>query len=220
MLSDRILYTDAHLLVLDKPAGLAVHPGPSTPDSLEDHLDALRLGFQRRPQLAHRLDRDTSGCLVLGRHPKAVKRLSGLFSEGRITKTYWAVVAGGPDADSGVIDAPLHKISSREVGWRVVVDPGGKPSRTRFQVLQRQPGRTLVAFMPETGRTHQIRVHAAHRGWPILGDSVYGVGLAEPMQLHARAIEIPYRDGAAPIAVVAPMPERMRALGFVEGGPS
>ena len=213
MLQDRTLYIDAHLIILDKPAGLAVHPGPQTGHSVEYHLDSLRFGFQRRPQPVHRLDRDTSGCLVLGRHPKAVKRLSALFEAGKVGKTYWAVVAPEPVADEGVIDAPLHKVSTKIDGWRIIVHPKGKPARTCWRVLERQGGRALVAFKPETGRTHQVRVHAATLGGPILGDPIYGDGVG-PMQLHARTVRVPYREDADPVEVTASIPPHMAALGF------
>ncbi len=203
-LSRRILHIDAHLLVLDKPAGLAVHPGPRTPHSLEDHLGELRQGFRRAPALAHRLDRDTSGCLLLARHPKAHKRLTQLFEAGRIGKTYWALVDGGPEGDSGIIDAPLFKVSSAEAGWRMVVDPRGKAAVTRWEVLARG-GQSLLAFYPRTGRTHQVRVHAAALGCPIGGDPVYGAGHG-PMLLHARSLSIPYVEAAEPVAVEAPLP--------------
>ena len=203
-LADLILYEDAHLLVLDKPAGLAVHGGPKTPHSLEDRLDELRLGFARAPQPAHRLDRDTSGCLVLGRHPKALKRLAQLFAAGAVEKTYWAFVEGAPEGEAGIVDAPLAKISSREAGWRMIVDPAGKPARTAWSVLARGP-RSLIEFRPATGRTHQIRVHAATLGCPIVGDPVYGAA-GEPMRLHARAIAIPYAEGRPPVRVEAPLP--------------
>lgn len=216
MLASRVLHIDAHLIVLDKPAGLAVHPGPRTPRSIEDHLPELRFGFQRLPQPAHRLDRDTSGCLALGRHPKAVKRLAALFADGKVGKTYWAAVEGAPAGDEGVIDAPLLKVSTKATGWRITVDPKGKPARTSWRVLDRQPGRSLVAFMPETGRTHQVRVHAAYLGCPLLGDPVYGRGEG-PMQLHARQLAIPYGD--TPIVAVAPVPAHMQALGFREPAP-
>ena len=211
MLAGRDLYIDAHVIVLDKPAGLAVHPGPRTPRSLEDHLGELTFGFQRLPQPVHRLDRDTSGCLVLGRHPKATKRLGALFESGAVTKTYWAVVAPEPAADEGLIDAPLLKVSTKAAGWRMIAHAKGKPAQTRWRVLERQGGRSLVEFRPETGRTHQVRVHAATLGTPILGDPVYGDGVG-PMQLHARAVGIPYREGADPVAVTAPVPPHMAAL--------
>ncbi len=203
-LSRRILAIDAHLIVLDKPAGLAVHPGPRTPDSLEDRLSELREGFVRLPQPAHRLDRDTSGCLVLARHPRALKRMTQLFAAGRVGKVYWAMVDGGPDGDVGIVDAPLFKVSSAVAGWRMVVDPRGKRAVTSWQLLERGP-RSLVAFMPETGRTHQIRIHAATLGCPVAGDSVYGTGRG-PMLLHARAVTVPYVEGAPSVTAVAPLP--------------
>ncbi len=201
-----ILHIDAHLLVIDKPAGLAVHPGPRTPASLEDHLDALREGFARAPKPVHRLDRDTSGCLVLARHPRAHRRLTQLFEAGAVGKTYWAVVDGAPDDDEGRIDAALRKVSSAAEGWRMIVDPAGKTAATAWRVLRREAGRALVAFTPETGRTHQVRVHAAALGCPILGDPVYGAGQG-PMRLHARAVVVPYREGAEPVRVEAAVPE-------------
>jgi tRNA pseudouridine32 synthase/23S rRNA pseudouridine746 synthase len=198
-----LLFRDTHLIVIDKPAGLAVHPGPRTPDSLEDFLPALALGNHRWPVLAHRLDRDTSGCLVLARHPKAVKRVSALFEAGKVAKVYWAVLETLPEADSGTIDVPLHKISSAEAGWRMVIDKRGKRAVTHWQVVDRSA--RLVEFRPETGRTHQLRVHAASLGHPIIGDPVYGQGQG-PMRLHARTITLPY-DDEAPLSVTAPLPK-------------
>ena len=212
MFTGRVLHIDAHVVVIDKPAGLAVHPGPATPRSLEDHLDELRFGFQRRPQPAHRLDRDTSGCLVLGRHPKATKRLGQLFEAGAVGKVYWAVLSGEPSADSGHLDAPLLKVNSKEHGWRIVVDPKGKPAVTDWQVLDRKGGKALVEFRPKTGRTHQIRVHAAYLGHAIVGDPVYGKGAG--LQLHARSVIIPYREDAEPIEATAVMPTTMQGFGF------
>ncbi len=198
----RVLHHDTHLLVIDKPAGLAVHPGPQTPDSLERFLDILALGNRTLPVLAHRLDRNTSGCLILARHPKAVKRVSALFEAARIKKVYWAVLDSLPEDDSGTIDAPLHKISSAEAGWRMIIDKRGKRAVTHWQVLDR--GARLVEFRPETGRTHQLRVHAASIGCAIIGDPVYGDGKG-PMRLHARSITLPY-DENAPLTVTAPLP--------------
>lgn len=198
-----VLHIDAHMLVIDKPAGLAVHPGPKTPHSLEESLGELTFGFHRLPQPAHRLDRDTSGCLVLARHPKAAKRLGQLFAEGRIAKTYLALLDGVPEGD-GRIDAPLAKVSSAEAGWRMVVDPSGKPAATRWRLLAAHEGQGLVVFFPETGRTHQIRVHAAHALAPIVGDPFYGDGNG-PMRLHSAGLVIPYRE-EAPVSVEASLP--------------
>ena len=198
-----LLHRDTHLLVIDKPAGLAVHPGPQTPDSLEDFLDVLAFDNHRLPVISHRLDRDTSGCLILARHPKAVRRVSAMFEAGQISKVYWAVLDTLPEADTGTVDAPLDKISSAEAGWRIIIDKRGKRAVTHWQVIDR-PAR-LVEFRPETGRTHQLRVHAASMGHPIIGDPVYGAGKG-PMRLHARSLTLPY-DEVAPLTVTAPLPK-------------
>jgi tRNA pseudouridine32 synthase/23S rRNA pseudouridine746 synthase len=213
----RLLYRDGLMLVVDKPAGLPVHRGPKGGDNLEDHFEALRFGLPRPPALAHRLDRDTSGCLVLGRHRKALERLGKLFSGGRIKKTYWAVVEGAPDVEGGHIDMALGRLDSTR-GWWMRPDPLGQPAQTSWRVRGRghdAEGRdlTFLELSPHTGRTHQLRVHCQAMGWPILGDPVYGHGQREgapPLHLHARAIVIPMRDGKAEIAVEAPVPEHMR----------
>lgn len=198
-----LLHRDTHLVIIDKPAGLAVHPGPRTPDSLEDFLPDLAFGNQRLPVISHRLDRDTSGCLILARHPKAVRHVSQLFEAGAVKKTYWAVLESLPDADSGTVDAPLWKVSTAETGWRMIIDRRGKRAVTHWQIIDRAA--RLVEFRPETGRTHQLRVHAASLGHPILGDPVYGEGKG-PMRLHARALALPY-DAEAPLTVTAPLPQ-------------
>ena len=197
------LHRDTHLIVIDKPAGLAVHPGPQTPASLEDFLDVLAFDNHRLPVISHRLDRDTSGCLILARHPKAVRRVSAMFEAGQISKVYWAVLDTLPEADTGTVDAPLHKISSAEAGWRMVIDKRGKRAVTHWQVIDRAA--RLIEFRPETGRTHQLRVHAASMGHPIIGDPVYGEAKG-PMRLHARALTLPY-DEANPLTVTAPLPQ-------------
>jgi tRNA pseudouridine32 synthase / 23S rRNA pseudouridine746 synthase len=213
----RILFIDGEAMIIDKPAGLAVHPGPRTPRSLEDHLGALRMGFKRRPGIVHRLDRDTSGCLLLSRNPKAHRRLSRAFEEGVVEKAYVAVLDGLPDAAAGRIDMPLIKISSQEAGWRMVPDPEGRPAATNWEVVAAAGGRALVRFVPETGRTHQIRVHAASGiGLPILGDPVYGKG-GKAMLLHALALKVP-REGKPPIEARAPLPEAFLAAGFDDAG--
>ena len=201
----RILLVDAHVLILDKPAGMPVHPGPATLHSLEAHLIGLRQGFIRSPQPAHRLDRDTSGCLVLARHPKALKRLTALFAAGRVAKTYLALVDGAPDGDEGEVDLPLLKVSTAADGWRIVVDPSGKSATTRWRVLRRGT-QSLIEFTPATGRTHQIRVHAATLGTPISGDPIYGAGQG-PMRLHAQRIVVPYGEDREAIVATAPLPE-------------
>ena len=209
-LEARLLYRDALMLVVDKPAGIAVHRGPKGGANLEDSFGALRFGLPRDPALAHRLDRDTAGCLVLGRHRKALEKLGLLFKQGKIAKTYWAVVEGEPNGDEGLIDLPLGRLDA-ERGWWMKVDPAGQPSRTRWRVMARGGGRTALALEPLTGRTHQLRVHCAAQGWPILGDPIYGGGRGGAvLQLLARAVAVPLYKNRDPVAVEAPVPPHMR----------
>jgi tRNA pseudouridine32 synthase/23S rRNA pseudouridine746 synthase len=208
-----VLFIDGEALVVNKPAGLAVHPGPRTPRSLEDRLHELCFGFARRPTIVHRLDRDTSGCLLLARNPKAHKRFAAAFEAGQVEKVYAAVLDGVPEGEEGVVELPLLKVSNAEQGWRMVVNDKGKPAVTHWQVVQVLDERALVRFMPETGRTHQIRVHAASGiGVPILGDPVYGRGRG-PTLLHALSLRLE-RAGKAPVEATAPLPAAFTALGF------
>jgi tRNA pseudouridine32 synthase/23S rRNA pseudouridine746 synthase len=208
----KVLYRDALMLVIDKPAGLPVHPGPKGGETLTHHLDALRFGLPRRPEAAHRLDKDTSGCLILGRHPKAIARLNELFKKNEVDKVYWAVVEGGPAGDEGEIDLALAP-KSPDRGWWMKVDPKGQPSLTKWRALGRNEGLTLLELRPVTGRTHQLRVHCQASGWPILGDPIYGTAprFGGPgLHLHARGVTVPLYPKKAPIAVEAPVPEHMR----------
>jgi tRNA pseudouridine32 synthase/23S rRNA pseudouridine746 synthase len=210
-----ILFEDGEALVIDKPAGLPVDRPRAGGRSLEDFLDQLRLGFQRAPWPVHRLDQDTSGCLLMARNPKALKRLSAAFEARVVEKVYLGVVAGPVAGDQGTIALSLSKISSADKGWRMIPAKKGKPAVTHWRKLAVRDGLTLVEFRPETGRTHQIRVHAlAGLGAPLLGDPVYGQGhSAARTMLHARAIALP-RDGKDPIRAEAPLPQDFRALGF------
>jgi tRNA pseudouridine32 synthase / 23S rRNA pseudouridine746 synthase len=248
----RLLYRDGLMLVIDKPPGIAVHRGPKGGHSLEDYFGALRFGLPRAPALAHRLDRDTSGCLVLGRHRKALAQLGKLFKSGAIGKTYWAVVEGGPETDEGQIDLPLGRLDLAR-GWWMKHDPSGQPAETKWKVmgrsespppcgeglgvgvetsdtnvnasqhlttphpcLPRNGGGNLawLALVPLTGRTHQLRVHCAAMGWPIVGDAIYGTASRSGgpvLHLHAREVVIPLYKNRAPIRIVAPVPAHMRA---------
>jgi len=200
--------------VLDKPAGLPV--SARTGESLESWLPALRLGKKRDPQPAHRLDTDTAGCLVLGRTAPMLARINAFFAERRVEKLYWAVLRGELRGESGVVDAPIRKVSTAARGWRMEVHPSGDPARTAWCVLGRAPGLTWVEFRPETGRTHQLRVHAAHLGAPILGDAMYGGG-AGGLHLLAREIALPLEPA---LRVTAPVPPSMRDAVTRCGGPA
>lgn len=199
-----ILFQDPRVVVLDKPAGMKVHPGPGGGPSVEDCFPALS---RRRdgPWLAHRLDADTAGCLVVALRRAALHAAQAAFAEGRVEKTYWAVVRGNPAADSGTVDAALRKHTDRQ-GWRMVPDPAGQPARTDWQVMGRAEGMAWLELRPRTGRTHQIRAHAAVLACPLLGDPVYGAG-GGSLHLLARAIRLPLDP---PIAATAPVPAHMR----------
>ncbi len=223
-----ILFEDAEALVIDKPAGLPLDTPRAGGPSLHDHLDALRLGFQRHPVPVHRLDRDTSGCLLLARNPKALRRFSEVFEERRVEKRYLGICAGHLTMDHGTIDMALKKISSPSEGWRMIVARLGKPAVTHWRKLAELEDMTLVEFRPETGRTHQIRIHAASGlGVPLLGDPIYGPhsdnfahyeGRARRTMLHAAGIRLPRLD-KAPVAATAPFPADFAALGFEDGEP-
>jgi tRNA pseudouridine32 synthase/23S rRNA pseudouridine746 synthase len=220
----RLLYRDGMMLVFNKPAGVAVHAGPKGGASLEDDFEALRFGLPRRPSLAHRLDRDTAGCLVLGRHHKAIGALGLLFKQGKIGKTYWAIVNGAPESDEGIIDLPLGRLDDK-IGWWMKVDPKGQKSVTVWRVKGRGTWRGApIAWLelePKTGRTHQLRVHCASQGWPIFGDPIYGERADLSLQLLARKVVVPLSKSKPPIEVEAPAPahmlEALAACGFVGG---
>ena len=235
-IQSRVLYRDGLMLVIDKPAGLPVHRGPKGGANLESSFDGLRFGLPRPPVLAHRLDRDTSGCLVLGRHRKATASLGLLFKHGKISKTYWAVVEGGPAENEGTIDMPLGRLNA-ERGWWQKPDPDGQTAVTNWKIMGRssfspppcgegavfasETQLTWLALEPVTGRTHQLRVHCAEMGWPIVGDNIYGNGprFGTPtLHLHSREIVIPISRNKDPVRVTAPAPahlqERLRACGW------
>ena len=212
-----ILFEDGEALVIDKPGGLPMDRPRAGGASLEDHLDDLRLGFQRPPMPVHRLDADTSGCLLLARNPKALKRFAAAFEAKLVGKRYLGILAGVPSASEGTVELALSKISSAEKGWRMIPARKGKPSLTRWRLVAESGGRALIEFRPETGRTHQIRVHAASGiGIPLLGDPVYGDGKgAARTMLHAAGLEVP-RDGKPPIVATAPVPADFAVLGFAD----
>lgn len=216
MLDHLVLFIDGESIVIDKPAGLPVDRPRDRSHSLEDMLPDLTFGFQRPPLPVHRLDRDTSGCLLLARNPKAHKRFGQAFEAGAVTKRYVAILDGVPEGESGTIDLPLIKISSAEEGWRMTGARNGKPALSRWKVIERIGDRTMVALYPETGRTHQLRVHAAEGlGIPIVGDPVYGKG-GPAVMLHAAALTMP-RAGKPDVTAEAPLPVRFHNIGFGRG---
>ncbi|WP_076073161.1 RluA family pseudouridine synthase [Sphingomonas montana] len=212
MLSDNVLFIDAEAIVVDKPSGLPVDEPRDGVTSVANHLESLRFTFLRWPTIVHRLDRDTSGCLLLARTPRAHKQFQIAFEAGTVEKRYLAVVEGVPDAEAGEIALPLAKVSTAEAGWRMVVDERrgkGKAAVTGWQRIATRDGRSLILFTPKTGRTHQLRVHAATGlGLPIVGDPVYGRhGQHGPrMMLHAWTIRVP-RGTKPAVSAVSPLPK-------------
>jgi len=208
-----VLFIDGEAIVIDKPAGLAVHPGSKTRESLENYLRHFRFGFMREPLPVHRLDRDTSGCLLLARNPKAHKKFQRAFEDKKVSKTYIALLDGVPEADEGTIDIALAKVSTAEDGWRMVSDERGKSAVSHWRKLVVRDGRAAILFSPETGRTHQLRVHAAEGlGIPISGDPVYGRGKGA-MMLHAWSLRME-RGDKPPVEATAPLPPTFVNAGF------
>lgn len=223
-LTDRILFRDQLVIVLNKPPGIPVHGGPKKGESLEDYFGQLQFDYKEMPRLAHRLDRDTSGCLVLGRNDRSLRKLGRLFEAGRVKKTYWAVAQGRwAHGDEGTIDRPLAKIKLNK-GWSMQPaghnDPTAQSAITDFKVLKHLGNDlTLIELYPKTGRTHQIRVHLQYLGNPILGDWLYGPEKDRPpenefptLHLHARSIEIPLYEDKPAISVTAEPPDHMAKL--------
>jgi tRNA pseudouridine32 synthase/23S rRNA pseudouridine746 synthase len=209
----KALFRDPRFVVLDKPAGLPVHPGPAGAPSVED---AFPLLSRRKdgPWLAHRLDADTAGCLVIALRKSALLAAQQVFASGQARKVYWAIVSGTVDGEAGTIDAPLRRVTTPD-GWRIITDPAGQKAVTDWKVLGRSAGMTWLELQPHTGRTHQVRVHCATLGTPIIGDLRYGTP-AHGLHLLARSIHLPLDP---PVAAIAEPPLHMMsaltACGFV-----
>ena len=203
---NRVLFIDGEAIVIDKPAGLAVHPGARTPESLEDYLHHLRFGFRRLPLPVHRLDRDTSGCLLLARNPKAHKAFQRAFEEKKVAKTYVAVLDGVPEAEAGTVDMALGKTSTAEEGWRMVPDPAGKAAVTHWRVARgpRRPRGRRCSRRRPGAPTRSASTPPPGIGIPIAGDPVYGAGKG-PMLLHALSLAVE-RGGKPPVEATAPLP--------------
>lgn len=201
-----LLYRDACMLVLNKPAGIQVHQGPYKGEHLEQYFEGLKFGLPNPPALAHRLDRETSGCLVLGRHKQALARLGDMFKDGRIQKTYLAEIQGKLPEEKGGIHLPLLKIG-KGAKWQIIVDDKGQKAHTSYEVLESGEVTSLVKLTPHTGRTHQLRIHMKEMGCPIVGDWKYGQATdGAPLMLHAWKITIPYYKNKPAISVEAPLP--------------
>jgi tRNA pseudouridine32 synthase/23S rRNA pseudouridine746 synthase len=218
----RVLHIDPEVLVFDKPAGLAVHAAGPIQHHLGCYMTGLAFDADEAPRLAHRLDRDTAGCLVLGRTAGATARLGRLFAGGGVAKTYWAVSDGIPPEPQGVIDLPLRKFIVPG-SWTIAPDPAGQPAVTAYRVLATAGGRAWLELEPRTGRTHQIRVHCAAIGCPLLGEPYYGPSRQTPGALHLLARAVAFRLAAdqPAVAATAPPPAHMAAalarLGYVAG---
>ncbi len=214
-----VIHRDDSVIVLDKAPGLAVQGGPGVARNLDAMLDALRFGAEERPKLVHRLDKDTSGVLLLGRTAAAAAHLARSFRERDVTKAYWAVVVGEPEAPEGRIDLALLKQAGPRGERTMVVDDPTEGARaiTDFRTFDAAKRRAAwLELNPLTGRTHQLRVHCAEAlGTPILGDGKYGgsaahlAGLSGQLHLHARSLALPHPDGGT-LEAAAPLPPHMR----------
>lgn len=212
MMQESVLFKNKDAIAINKLPGLAVQGGTGIGKSVDSMLDALRFELSERPKLVHRLDKDTSGVLVLARHAKAATALAKSFAGKTAEKTYWALVKGTPDSNEGKIDMPLSKQEEGDHEKVAVDEKGGKRAVTYFKVLERLGNAMAwVELMPITGRTHQLRVHMAEIGTPIVGDGKYGgknamiEGISNKLHLHARRIVIP---GA--LDITAPIPSHMQ----------
>ncbi|GBD56569.1 RluA family pseudouridine synthase [Gluconobacter wancherniae] len=225
-----VIYRDDHLIVLDKPSGLATQGGPGITKHVDMMLEGLREEGGDRPRLVHRIDRDTSGILLIARTPGVAAKLAAAFRGRDIRKTYWAVVVGRPTPDSGIIDQPLAKIGAGGAALVIAAsrdEEDAASAKSEYETLD-SAGKKLswLALSPLTGRTHQLRVHCETIGTPILGDPRYGGKAAHPegftdrLHLHARELDIPHPAGGR-LTVTAALPQHMRetfkALGFTAG---
>lgn len=224
-----VIYKDESLIVLNKPAGIAVQGGSKTERHIDGMLDALRFGKDEKPHLVHRLDKDTSGVLVIGRTANDAAKLAECFKSRKAQKIYWAVVAGKPKLSSGKIDAPLAKLGNVRGGEQMKVDyETGQRAQTLYRTIDSLSRKaSWLELAPLTGRTHQLRVHCATMNTPIIGDMKYGgeratsLGLAneKKMHLHARAIRMPHPEKGI-LCVTAELPKHIKEtfefLGFDE----
>ncbi len=226
-IQELVIHKDAQAIVINKPPGLATQGGTKTTEHVDGLLDGLTFESEGRPKLVHRLDKDTSGALLVARNARAAGHFAKAFSSRTARKVYWALIVGVPDIHDGMIDLPIGK-QPGSGGEKMHVDEAeGSPARTRYRVIERAGNRAAwVELQPLTGRTHQLRVHLNAIGHPIVGDGKYGGqasfltgGVSRKMHLHARRIRIDHPD-AGQIDVTADLPlhfaESLKLLGFDE----
>ena len=207
-----VLFEDDWLLAVDKPAGLLSHPVRREDDSLADHVRA-RLGAESAVHLVHRLDRDTSGIVLVAKEPRIHRRLQGQRAAGKLTVHYLALTEGRPNTDSGIIDAPIGR-NPLNPPLRGVVESGA-PARTRYTTVERYDSAAMLELELETGRTHQIRVHLEHAGFPILGDRWYGrlgLDLIDRQALHASRVSFKHPVTREILIICCPIPPDMETL--------
>jgi 23S rRNA pseudouridine1911/1915/1917 synthase len=214
-----IVYEDADVIVVDKPAGMVVHPAPghqrgTLANALLAHVPGISVGGSQRPGIVHRLDKDTSGLIVAAKTDRGRTSLVTQWEDRAVEKTYLALVSGSVEDEEAIIDAPIGRDPKNR--QRMAVVRSGRPAVTRFHVVERFPDTTLLEVSIETGRTHQIRVHLAFIGHPIVGDHVYGrTRLTEPQLdrqfLHASALAFQLPDGAA-LRLEALLPGDLQAV--------
>ena len=220
LLRDAVLYRDDWAIAVNKPAGLAVQGGTNTDRHVDALLDGLRFESKERPRLVHRLDKDTSGVLLIARHAAAAAFFTRAFRDKTTRKIYWAITVGLPEIRQGRIDLALAKHAGMRGGERIQADEEGKSAVTYYTVVDHAGTRaSWLALLPVTGRTHQLRAHCAALGTPILGDGKYGGSgaqlaggaAARGLHLHARSLAIPHPQGGT-LSVTAPLPPHMRRM--------
>jgi 23S rRNA pseudouridine955/2504/2580 synthase len=227
MIIKSVIYDDGDIIAINKPPGIATQGGNKIERHIDGMLEALTGNDGVKPRLVHRLDKDTSGVLLVARSADMARRMGKMFQSRDMKKIYWAITSPAPINMEGEIKAPIIKMESGPNKDKMVVDQKeGQRAYTNYEVME-VAGKTaaFVAFMPKTGRTHQIRVHAAHMGFPLLGDEKYGVkaaiegpGITQRLHLHARSLEFRHPKTGKTMKIMAPLPQDLAkswdALGF------
>lgn len=210
-INDLLIYRDGLILAINKPSGMPVHKGSGRKDivPIENYFDKLQFGLPKPPKLAHRLDKDTSGCLVLGRNLKGLNEMGRLFENNLVTKEYIALVEGIIENNNMIIQAKIAPKSTDKNSWWVkICEETGKDALTELEVIQVINNSTLVRLRPKTGRTHQLRIHMQHIGHPIIGDAIYGNKNDDSrLMLHAHTITFKLYKNKPAITITAPLPE-------------